>query len=327
LIDYDLPRKVNNILIVRLGAMGDIVHALPAVASLRANFPDSHITWVVESKWAPLVEGNGVVDRVVLFERREPGTWTRTRSELLARGYDFAIDFQGLIKSALVAHFARPERIVGFGPGIVRERPASWFYSKRVQTNSAHVVDRALDLAAAAAGLPNPSPASQSFPLPQGRPEGQLPDRPFVLACPLAGWTSKQWPLEHYEALAKLIRDRLGMPLVLNGAPGTLPETPWAVHHESGIAGLIDATRRAALVVGVDSGPVHLAAALHKSGVAIFGPTDPARNGPRGGDFQVFRVAGTATTHRRGVVIDPAMRAISPEQVFTALAARVVCPA
>jgi heptosyltransferase-1 len=147
------------------------------------------------------------------------------------------------------------------------------------------------------------------------------------LACPLAGWTSKQWPLEYYEALAGMIRSQLGMPLVLNGAPGELPEAGWAVRHESGIAGLIDVTRRAALVVGVDSGPLHMAAALSKCGVAIFGPTDPARNGPRGGDFQVFRAEGVATTHRRGDVIDASMRAITPEQVFAALAARVGCHA
>ena len=97
--------------------------------------------------------------------------------------------------------------------------------------------------------------------------------------------------------------------------------------HESGIPGLIDATRRAALVIGVDSGPLHLAAALNKSGAAVFGPTDPVRNGPYGGDFEVFRVSGARTTHRRGTSIDPSMRAITPEQVFAALATRVSCHA
>ena len=158
-----------------------------------------------------------------------------------------------------------------------------------------------------------------------GKPEGLLPDGPFALASPLAGWASKQWPLEYYQQLATLLRTKLGMPLVLNGAPGTVPAVPGTLQHESGIAGLIDATRRAALVIGVDSGPLHLAAALNKSGVAIFGPTDPVRNGPYGGDFQVFRIGGVRTTHRRGTAIDASMRAITPEQVFAALAARVRC--
>ena len=126
-----------------------------------------------------------------------------------------------------------------------------------------------------------------------------------------------------------MLRSQTGMTLVLNGPPGSLPEVSWAVRHESGIPGLIDATRRAALVIGVDSGPLHLAAALNKSGVAIFGPTDPARNGPRGGNFQVFRAEGVADhpSPRRGETIDPSMRAITPEQVFAVLAARVGCHA
>jgi heptosyltransferase-1 len=326
LIDYSLPRDVNNILIVRLGAMGDIIHALPGAALLKQSFPSARISWVVEPKWAALLTGNGLVDRVVRFHRNEPGTWNATRKELREVRYDLAVDFQGLIKSALITHFAEPERIVGLGPGRVRERPASWFYSTRVNTSATHVVDQALDLAAAAAGTSAPRSA-QTFPLPAGASEGTLPDGPFVLACPLAGWTSKQWPLEHYEKLAGMIRTRLHMPMVLNGATGSLPKAPWAERHESGIAGLIDATRRAALVVGVDSGPLHLAAALGKSGVAVFGPTDPARNGPRGGDFEVFRAGGVATTHRRGLAIDPSMRAITPEQVFAALATRVGCHA
>jgi heptosyltransferase I len=113
----------------------------------------------------------------------------------------------------------------------------------------------------------------------------------------------------------------------MNGAPGKVPSVPGTLKHESGIAGLIDATRRAAVIIGVDSGPLHLAAALNKSGIALYGPTDPVRNGPYGGNFEVFRVPGAPTTHRRGSSIAPSMRAIAPEQVFTALAARVRCHA
>jgi heptosyltransferase-1 len=318
-----LPEEVKSILIVRLGAMGDMIHALPGAASLKHSFPAARVTWVVEPKWVPLLEGNGFVDRIVIFRRDDPLSWKRTKDELRAEHYDLAVDFQGLTKSALIAHLARPERIAGFGSRVVRERPAGLFYSTRVQSNSIHVVDQALDLAAGAGA----SNLVRVFPLPAGSPEGHLPDAPFALASPMAGWTSKQWPLEYYARLAAMLREKLGMPLVLNGAPGTVPETAGTLIHESGIPGLIDATRRAVLVIGVDSGPLHLAAALNKSGVAIFGPTDPVRNGPYGGDFQLFRVPGAHTTHRRGTVIDASMRAIMPEQVFDALASRVGCPA
>jgi heptosyltransferase-1 len=197
------------------------------------------------------------------------------------------------------------------------------FYSNRVASAAAHVVDQALDLASGA-GATN---LVRAFPLPAGQPEGSLPDGAFVLASPLAGWGAKQWPLEYYQALAGMVQKRLGMPLVLNGSPGAMPALAGVWRHESGISGLIDATRRASLVVGVDSGPLHLAAALNKSGAAIFGPTDPGRNGPYGGDFQVFRVPGVSTTHRRSAQIDPSMRAITPDEVFAALETRVRCAA
>ncbi len=321
MLDYDLPHELKSILIVRLGAMGDIIHALPGAASLKHSFPGARITWVVEPQWVSLLEGNGFVDRIVVFRRREPRTWGDTRRELRAERYDLAVDFQGLIKSALVAHMAGPERIAGYGSRIVREWPAGLFYSTRVPSGAAHVVDQALDLAAGAGA----NHLVRAFPLPAGRAEGNLPDGPFALASPLAGWVSKQWPLEHWARLAAMLQEKLGLPLVLNGAPGTLPRIPGTVAHESSVAGLIDATRRAAIVIGVDSGPLHLAAALSKPGVAIFGPTDPARNGPYGGDFQVFRMPGAFTTHRRGTEIDDSMRAITPEQVFAAVAARVHC--
>jgi heptosyltransferase I len=314
-----LPKPVKSILIVRLGAMGDIIHSLPGAASLKHSFPHARVTWVVEPNWVPLLEGNGFVDRIVVFRRKEPGSWRRTKDELRSEHYDLAVDFQGLTKSALIANVARPERIAGFGSRVVRERPAGLFYSTRVQSDAVHVVDQGLDLAAGA-GATN---LVRVFPLPSGSPEGKLPEGAFALASPLAGWASKQWPLEYYGQLAAMLRAKLGMPLVLNGAPGMVPTVAGTVAHESGIPGLIDATRRAALVVGVDSGPLHLAAALNKSGAAIFGPTDPVRNGPYGGDFQVFRVEGAATTHRRGTTIAASMRAISPERVFEALAARV----
>jgi heptosyltransferase-1 len=314
---------MKSILVVRLGAMGDIIHSLPGAASLKHSFPEARITWVVEPQWVPLLEGNGFVDRVVVFRRDNPASWKRTKNELRAERYDLAVDFQGLFKSALVAHLARPERIAGFGAGVVRERPAGLFYSNRVPSRSVHVVDQALDLAAGAGA----SNLVRAFPLPPGVREGRLPEGPFALASPLAGWTSKQWPLEYYAELAGMLRARMGLPLVLNGAPGTVPAVRGTLRHESGMAGLIDATRRAVLVVGVDSGPLHLAAALNKSGVAIFGPTDPLRNGPYGGDFQVFRMPGVRTTHRRGAAVDPSMRAIAPERVFAALEARVGCPA
>jgi heptosyltransferase-1 len=303
--------------------MGDILHTLPAVRALKLGHPATPLTWVVEPKWAPLLEQNPFVDRVLLLRRDSLLGLLASRRALRESVYRFAVDFQGLLKSALVALAAQPDRIYGFDAGQVRERAAALFYRHRISSRSAHVVDRNLDLAAAAGALCT-GPAV--FPLPPGRPEGDLPAGEFVLASPLAGWASKQWPLAHYRALAARLHGELGIPLVLNGPPGAaFGQIDPAIAHYSGLPGLIHATRCAAAVLGVDSGPLHLAAALSKPGVAVFGPTDPARNGPYGGSLQVLRSASAVTTYKRGATLDESMPHIPPGQVFEALRAALGC--
>ena len=316
------PSPAVRILVVRLGAMGDIIHTLPAVASLKHSLPGSHITWAIAPQWAPLLEGNVFVDRRILIERTSLRALWRSRRELRRDGFDFAVDFQGLLKSALVASIAGPDRIFGFARSQVREKPAALFYSSYAAPASKHVVDRNLDLARAAGA----SSQIYVFPLPPGAPEQPLPDRDFVLACPLAGWASKQWPLEAYAHLARRLDRELGMALVVNGPPSSadlLAGIEGACPHTSGLPGLIYATRRARAVVGVDSGPLHLAAALEKPGVAIFGPTDPQRNGPYRSSLQVLRSPDAVTTYKRRSEIDKSMRDVLPDDVFTALAARL----
>jgi heptosyltransferase I len=289
--------------------MGDIVHALPAVSTLKQNYPGWRLSWAVEPRWAPLLDGNPFVDRLVLIRRDSAAAFRESWRALRSERYDFAVDFQGLIKSALTATFARPKQIFGFHQSQIRERAAGLFYSRKTMSQAAHVVDRTLELAAHAGA----TAALKKFWLPAGTPEGELPAGDFVLASPLAGWTSKQWPIEYYRSLGARLRKELGLPLVLNGPPGS------GLDHISGLPGLLDATRRAVAVVGVDSGPLHLAAAMGKPGVAIFGPTDPARNGPYGDTIQVLRAPSAATTYKRGASIDPAMQAITPDSVFDSL--------
>jgi heptosyltransferase-1 len=314
-----------RILVVRLGAMGDVLHALPAVASLKHSFPHSRLTWVMRPRWMPLVEGNPFLDEVIPLERTARGFAAAWRL-LRKNRFDLAVDLQGLVQSALVAAAARPDKIVGFHRSQAGERAASLFYSTGVVTRSAHIVDRNLELVAAAGA----SSLLRTFPLPDGTAEGRLPEGKFVLASPSAGWGSKEWPLDFYQELAQ----RLDLPLVLNGPHETaelLGRIRGAHVHLSGIAGLIHATRRAHAVIGVDSGPMHLAAALAKPGVAIFGPTDPARNGPYGGSLRVVRSVEAVTTYKRHMSGD-SMRAITPSAVVDALTAALEsrstgCPA
>ena len=294
--------------------MGDVIHTLPAVSTLAKSFPGAEIVWAIDPKWAVLLDGNPHVHDIVPFSRRDWRGGLQAIQRLRAKPFDFAVDFQGLIKSALLATVARPEKIYGFGRGEARETPATWCYSSFASTLSSHVIDKNMELAVLAGAQLCPP----QFPIPMGTPEGKLPDEPFVLASPLAGWASKQWPLEYYGELAGM----LNVPLVLNGPPSSESElrTVKGVQvHLSGIAGLIDATRRASAVVGVDSGPLHLAAALGKRGVAIFGPTDPDRNGPYGGSMRVLRAPGAVTTYKRGTSVSESMRSITPCQIEAVL--------
>ena len=302
----------RRILVVRLGAMGDILHALPAAAALRRSCPTGRLTWVVESRWRPLLEGNPYIDDIVELRRGSARGLMETLRDLRDSSYDDAVDFQGLIKSAVTAALARPRRIFGYDRSQVRERAAAMFYSDKVVAHAIHVVDRHMELAAAAGAVDR----AVVFPLPEGRAEAQLPAE-YVLASPLAGWGAKAWPLEHYRALGDLLRRDLGLPLILDGPPGS------GFDHHSSLPGLIYATRRATAVVGVDSGPLHLAASLNRPGVAIFGPTDPARNGPYGASIKVLRSESASTTYKRDPDISASMRAITPDRVFAALKAQL----
>lgn len=298
--------------------MGDILHALPAAGSLKLSFPDHRITWLADAVWSPLLVGNPNIDRLVTFERNRPATWLPARRELRSQHYRFAIDFQGLIKSALAARLSGASKIFGFARSEVREALASSFYTDPISSASIHRVDRGLDLAVAAGA----AVLTRESMLPPGIPEGELPDTRFVLASPFAGWGSKQWPLEFFDALGAILQREAGLPLVLNAAPSGRDALAHLRHgrpHFSGIAGLIDATRRATAVIGVDSGPLHLAAALRRPGVAIFGPTDPAINGPYGGSLTVLRAGGAETTYKRLDTIAGSMREITPGMVWTAL--------
>ena len=307
-----------RILVVRLGAMGDIIHTLPAVASLKHSLAHSRICWIVEPKWQPLLAGNPYVDEIIPFDRRTLAGIRAGWRALRAQRFDFAVDFQGLIKSALIATAARPERIFGFHQSEARESQAAWFYSNKTRTHSAHIVDRNLDLAGAAGA----ASVLRTFPLPVGSSEGRLPAQPYVLACPLAGWGGKQWPLENYSRLGELLLRETGLMLVLNGP--TEIAVPHTHAHASSLDGLIHATRGAAAVVGLDSGPLHLAAALQKPGVALFGPTDPARNGPYAAPITVLRSADAVTTYKRRDQTDASLRDITPEAVLAALKLRLV---
>jgi heptosyltransferase-1 len=315
--------------------MGDVIHALPAVSVLARALPHARIDWIIEPRWAVLLEGNPYLNAVLPLPlnawRQEPlkaGSWRAAReliAELRATRYDLAVDLQGLIKSASLARVTGARRRAGFETAALREPFAARLYTEQVAVSGEHVVDQNLSAVRRLVGRED---GAVEFPLPEGEYSSSLPEGDFVLATPVAGWGSKQWPGRHYAQLAGLVYKGLGMPLVLDCAPGdvayvqelarTAPPESVAVH-VSTIPQLIGATRRARAVVGVDSGPLHVAAALGKPGVAVFGPTDPARNGPYGGTLTVLRATSAATSYRREADVSCAMSSIGAEQVYEEL--------
>ncbi len=303
----------ESILVIRLGAMGDILHALPAVASLKKSFPRSRISWLVARRWMPLLQGNPAIDELIPFERGRLRAFAASCRRVRGSKPDLAIDFQGLVQSALCGRIAQPKRLFGFDRSVAREPLAAFFYTHRVPVEGPHRIQRNLQLIAATGA----AVLTEESWIPQGREEGVLPSGPFVLTSPFAGWKSKEWPLENYEELAVRLR-REGIELVVNVPAERAKELCGAKHlalHTSSLEGLIDATRRASAVLGLDSGPLHLAAALRKPGVALFGPTDPAATGPFGGSMSVLRASGVETTYKRGGAVHESMKAIAVGQV------------
>jgi heptosyltransferase-1 len=341
---------MEKLLILRLGSMGDILHALPGVAALRRAFPSATIGWAVEQRWSellcagaaentasgspekPLVDGLHFINTVAWRKRLfSDDMWREAwmaMGSLRAARYEVAIDFQGAWKSAGVALWsAAPERIGFDSP---RERPAAMFYTRRVPTTSPHVVDQGLELAAAVADRePGPacfplpcSPASEAWCNNELRRRG-LQD--FALLSPGGGWGAKLWPPENYGHVATALA-RQGLPSLVNFGPGE-EELARAVEQASGAAAqplccslgeLIALTRRARLFIGGDSGPMHLAAALSVPVVAIFGPTDPARTGPYGARSIVLRHAASATSYSHHDRPDEALRLIPAEEAVHA---------
>jgi heptosyltransferase I len=319
-------------LIVRLGSLGDIVHTLPASAALRDTFPYARIDWVVEERWTPVLEGNPDLSHVVPLDRSTTAGVLRSVEQLRDAKYTCALDFQSLYKSALLARAAGAKEVIGFDWNYAREGPASLLYSRRVHPTGAHKVEHNLSLAEAA-GAKQSEPR---FTLPQtpeanewvGEQLGRHGITDFYVISPGGGWRSKCWPAERFGALHRELANRHGWRGVVSVGPGEdamakevieASGDPPAIPVAMDLSQLIALLRRAKFVVGADTGPLHLAAALGSPVIGLYGPTDPARNGPYGARSVVIRRAlPEETTYKRGASYSPAMLLIEVADVVSA---------
>jgi heptosyltransferase-1 len=349
----------KNLLVVRLGAMGDVIHTMHAVALLRNTLPDTHIGWVIEERWAELLCAKGaprsgtrsparpLVDFVHVVNtkrwRKAPlASEIRRQFSAALKGireqhYDIAIDFQGAIKSALLARLAGAGTVVGADQP--RETPARLFYSQRLKTSGSHVIQQNVSLAEGV--MPGfsrsgegarPCTPARGIPFPEDAGAEEEISRKLnsvgsqlILVNPGAGWGAKQWPAERYGEVARELAKQ-GAHVLVNYGPGeeqlsreVQSASQGAAHPITcSVAELIALTRRASLFIGGDTGPLHLAAAMGVPAVAIFGPTDPARNGPYNKNSVVLRNPASRTSLSHTSEPDPGLLQITPDEVLTA---------
>ena len=339
-----------RLLVVRLGAMGDILHALPAVTALRQTHPAWQIDWLVEPAWTALLSSRTdktnietgpdqpVVSRVIpactkAWGRRPLSSATirelRTiRKTLLEGRYDAMIDFQGAVRSAFLGRATGARRRIG--ESSPREWAARWLYTDRVVTRGAHVIEQDVELAAALAGDPL-EPVQPWLPVDDPAEAwctALLADdtRPVAMLNPGAGWGAKRWPTDRYAAVAQELATR-GFRILVNAGPKE-EELAQQIQSQSGgaaqpvrcsLAELTALTRRATVVIAGDTGPLHLACALGRPVVGIYGPTDPARNGPYGTRFKVLRHPESVRDHTRHHEPEWGLLTIPPQVVVKAV--------
>jgi lipopolysaccharide heptosyltransferase I len=280
-----------SFVLVRLGALGDIVHAIPVVAALREAWPAARIGWIAHPRFAPLLHLVDGLDHVHALERRTGATAIR---DVRRQRYDVCIDLQGLLKSAAVARLSGARRVLGFSRSLLRESAAALAYSQTGGDGAGHVIDKNLSLLS----LLGLHTRARRFPL-------RIPatpvvactrevlragaDDPFVLMNPGAAWPNKRWPAERFGAVARRLREQTGMRSVVLWGPDEATLAA-AVARSSGEAAcmapqttlveMLALAAAARVVVSGDTGPLHLAAAVGTPIVGLYGPTPPGRNGP-----------------------------------------------
>lgn len=297
------PAPPSRFLIIRLGSLGDLVHAVPAVAALRAAHPDAQIDWLVERPHAPLLAQVPAISNVIVLKGRSVRGWLATRAELRATQYDVAIDLQGLVKSAALARLSGATRVIGFDKKFLREPAARFFYTEQIPVGEArHVIQKNLTLMnRVICDRRSGDLTSPDHPIARSPDEFRLLPSPalqslqaagvtdFALLNPGAAWPNKRWPAESFAAVARWIHATYGWTPVVLWGPGEEAIADAIVAAAGGVAvraprttfnDLLVVAKESKLFVSGDTGPLHLACAMSAPVVALFGPTTEKRNGP-----------------------------------------------
>jgi lipopolysaccharide heptosyltransferase I len=319
-------------LVVRLGSLGDIVHTLPAVAGLRNSFPRAEIIWLTHPRWLNLVASSGLATEIWPVNSRDLASVRQTVAKIRTQPWDAAIDYQGLWKSALLPFLSGVPKRIGFSSATIREFGVPILYTDRVNVRASHIADQNGELSLRAGAQTAVGPVKlQVNESDCQRVSSDLATagiHSYIVLSPGGGWRSKCWPAERFGELCRKIRDDLNVRCAINYGPGEEPLAA-AVKSASGNADpflydgelgqLMALLQSAQCIVGGDTGPLHLAIALGTKAVAIFGPTNPARNGPYPPQPFVLRDPAASTTHKRETQTSPSLLKISVAQVFDAV--------
>lgn len=306
-----------KILIVKLSSIGDIVHTLPALAGIRGALPAAKIGWAVERASAEILRGNPLIDELIELDTRSLRNNRRIEELLIDAGrqitelrkyeFDVSIDFQGLVKSALVGKFTRAGSRFGFSKAGLREPASRFLLTETIDLPpKIHVIEKNLRLAEESLGIVIDR-AELQFPIhtdESHRDEAEAlvseTGRPFAILNPAGGWPTKLWEAERFGQLADRLDRELGLRTIIVTGPNETDLAERAAANAGGSApilasptlkGMYELARRAAVYVGGDTGPTHLAVAARCPVVGIFGPTEWWRNGsPFADDLCVERV-------------------------------------
>jgi heptosyltransferase I len=322
-------QRAPRFLIVRLGSLGDVVHAIPAVAALIDRHPEARVDWIVDPRYVDLVKRVDRIGTVIPCDTKEGwGPLIATARRLRGERYDAAIDLQGLLKSAVLARVAGARRIIGFDRAHLREPLARLFYTETHDPGDVvHVIHKGLALMRALGVYETTARFPIGIP-PRVRPGG------YVLINPSAAWPNKRWPAERFGALAAAIHERHSLTSMVLWGPGEEALADAVVAASSGAAkaappttiiDIVALARRADLMISGDTGPMHIAGAVGTPIVALFGPTRSERNGPWSpADISISRFDQCACHYeRRCRRTEPCIDDISVDEVLAAVERRV----
>ena len=298
----------KKILIIKLSALGDVVHTLPVLRTLRQEYPKAYIAWIVEERYQELIVKNPDIDEVIPIRTK---TWRKNWNvntvreifcsikRIRSKKFDVVLDLHGLIKSGAIALLSGARIKAGFHKNNCKEKISSIFTNKKApyMGDGIHIVDMYLNLIKTSLNIQKESkqfllPISQEKKIEdffQNHPE--LTSKPIIGINPGAGFESKLWELERFTQLADRITAEMNCSILLTWGPGEeqkVQQIAASMEHKSWIAPAtsiqesISLYKRLKLLVSCDSGPLHLCAALGVPTVALFGPTDPKRNGAYG---------------------------------------------